>query len=400
MKSKKKKSVAVKKLGQGHNATFGPGADWGLNACVGQNTGANLWEGYKGGFNAGAEVLLDAAGVAKPVQAGGIWALPNVDYLVYPICLCARHHIEISLKRAIPIAWEIFKIRSPGSNGGLQAPHPEDNRHGLMEVWRTLSTISEQADKRIWKHVKEARKFIKDFDAVDPSGMVFRYATDLNSAPHLDDLTHINLQLFAERYSAVCNTLEMIEVSLWNIREEYQTGSFTAELARPQLVAIAKALPAYKDWGTADFAKVKDKLISRYKLSSQAFSRALKKIKTTRALAVMVGIEEPIECITVDSFKALKKLAAGKHSEAAKLSKETLAALSGLLHISANEYPERFAWYSRPFSVENPADAELESARDAAHLARKISKKPRALEAGLTKLGQGKLVAQFKKVFP
>lgn len=51
------------KVTKGHNPTFGPGEDWFLNACVGTNTGANPWEGYHGGFQAGAEVLLAAAGV-------------------------------------------------------------------------------------------------------------------------------------------------------------------------------------------------------------------------------------------------------------------------------------------------------------------------------------------------
>lgn len=383
----------------GHNATFGPGDHWFLNACVGSNTGANTWEGYRGGFQAGAEVLLAAAGVSRPEGASESWGMPNVDYLVYPVCLCARHHVELSLKLAIPLAWKIFKLRCPNSNKGLKEPREQDERHGLMPLWESLNAISEKADRRLGKAVSELEGIIQDFNKVDPTGQVFRYATDLDSSPHLADVTHINLQTFAQRYSQLSEALEALLLMLSLLTEEYATGSFTAELDREQLIEIAEILPDRANWGSDGFLQVKQEIIDRYGLTSKAFQRAVRKIERTRSLAVKIGVVEPLNAITVETFEKVKFASQGGFRKDPGFSADECAAISALLQISGFEFPEHYTWYSRPLSeaVDEDDAASLENEREWAYLARKVSKRPDMLLHGLAKLGQAELVMQLRQ---
>lgn len=388
------------KVTKSQNPTFGPGKDWFLNACVGTNTGANPWEGYRGGFQAGAEVLLAAAGVSRPEGASESWGMPNVDYLVYPVCLCARHHIELSLKLAIPLAWNIFKRRSPNSNMGLQEPSEQDERHGLLPIWRTLNEICDKADKRLAKAVSGLEGVIQDFNKVDPTGQVFRYATSLDSALHLKDITHINLQIFAERYAKLCGELEELHILLSFLIGEYATGSFTAELNREQLIEMAQSLPDRANWNSKEFDQVKKDLIERYGLTSRGFQRAIRKIKETRVLAVKIGVVEPLNTITTETFEKIKLASEGSFRTNPSFSPEECAAISALLNISDFEYPEHFNWYSRPVSEEADEDsaAALENVREWSYLARKVCQRPDRLLSGLILLGQAELGTQLQRI--
>lgn len=392
--------ISPLKVAKGHNPTFGPGEEWFLNACVGTNTGANPWEGYRGGFQAGAEVLLAAAGVSRPEGASESWGMPNVDYLVYPVCLCARHHVELSLKLAIPLAWNIFKRRSPDSNKGLQEPPEQNERHGLLSIWKTLNEISGKADQRLAGVVSGLEGYIQDFNKVDPTGQVFRYATGLDSVLHLNDITHINLQTFAERYAKLCSELEALHILLSFLTQEYATGSFTAELNREQLTEIAESLPDRANWDSEDFGQIKKDLIERYGLTSRGFQRALRKIQETRALAVKVGIVEPLTAITAETFEKIMSASEDAFRTNSGFSPEECAAISALLQISDFEYPENFAWYSRPLSAEADEDraASLENEREWSYLARKVCQRPDRLLRGLLLLGQAELGAQLQLI--
>lgn len=388
------------KVTKGHNPTFGPGEDWFLNACVGTNTGANPWEGYRGGFQAGAEVLLAAAGVSRPEAASESWGIPHVDYLVYPICLCARHHIELSLKLAIPLAWSIFKRRCPNSNMGLQEPPEQDERHGLLPIWSTLDQISNKADQRLAKAVSGLEGLIRDFNNVDPTGQVFRYATDLDSALHLKDISHINLGTFAEHYSKLCVELENLHILLSILPEEYSTGSFTAELNREQLIEIAQSLPDRASWNSEEFDLIKKDLMARYSLTSRGFQRALRKIQETRALAVKIGIVEPLATVTTKTFEKIKLASEGSFLKNPGFSAEECAAIYALLNISGFYYPEHFAWLSRHTSEEKDPDhaASLENEREWSYLARKVCQRPDRLFHGLLLLGQVELGTDLRRI--
>lgn len=384
-------------VGHRHNPTFRPGDDWFLNACVGINTGANEWEGYRGGFQLGAEVLLAQAGVDRPEGAGDSWAVPNVDYLVYPICLCARHHIEISLKLATPLAWSIFKRRSPGSDQGLRQPKAPDDRHELLPLWETLNSISTKSDKRLAEAVGALEGIIQDFNKVDPTGQVFRYATSLTNAPHLDGLTHINLQTFANRYFALCKAIDEVHVLVSYLVEEYETGSFTTELDRDQLTDVARRVPLRSNWDSEEFDRAKAEIMAEYGLTSNAFQRALYKIQDIRHLAAKIGIVEPLKAVDAETFEKIKLAAESEFQRNPGISPEECVEISALLKISSQEFPEHFAWHSRPLPKDEDEAAGLANEREWSYLARKVCQRPDRLLAGLMAIGQVEVARQLQK---
>ncbi|MBP4047461.1 hypothetical protein [Chromobacterium violaceum] len=69
-----------------HNKTFSIGETY-LNACVGDNGFADD-RTYADGFATAVEKLVGAA-IRREVL---------VDTVIYPICFCARHYIELFLK--------------------------------------------------------------------------------------------------------------------------------------------------------------------------------------------------------------------------------------------------------------------------------------------------------------
>lgn len=213
-----------------------------LNACVGRNTGSHdNAVGYSGGFQAAAETMLRLLDVPTPPKAHENWGANQlVDMLVYPICYCARHHVELVLKASLPKAWAIFKLRSPNKPEGLSEPRPFENTHSVLQVWTQLHAICGKSDPRLGALTLAMKPHIEDIDSIDVSGQTFRYATDAQGgALHLDDLSHINLQFFADGYAELCALLGDLEIQLDLIRGEYLTGTFTSKLNRATLYVIA-----------------------------------------------------------------------------------------------------------------------------------------------------------------
>jgi hypothetical protein len=283
---------------------------------------------------------------------------------------------------------------------GLQEPPEQDERHGLIPIWRTLNEISDKADQRLAKAVSDLEGLIQDFNKVDPTGQVFRYATGLDNTPHLKDITHINLQAFAERYAKLCRELEELHNLLSALTEEYATGSFTRELNREQLFEMAQSLPDRSNWDSKEFDQIKKDLIERYGLTSRGFQRALYKIQKTRVLSVKIGIVEPLTTITTETFKKIMSASEGSFRTNPGFSPEECAAISALLTICDFEYPEHYAWYSRPLSEEADEDraASLENEREWSHLARKVCQRPDKLLRGLLLLGQDDLGTQLRRI--
>jgi hypothetical protein len=395
---KKAYAINLLKVKSGHNPTFRTGDNWHLNACVGTNTGGDPRDGYLGGFQAGAEVLLAAAGVSRPEGASESWGMPNVDYLVYPVCLCARHHIELSLKLAIPLAWNIFKRRSPQLSEGLKEPGSQDVRHGLKPIWESLSAISKNADKRLAKAVSGLEGIIEDFNLIDPDGQVFRYATNLESLPNIVTLTHINFQTFADRYSQLSEALEKLHILLGYLTSEYATGSFTAELNREELLELAELLPNRDTWKTKEFKSIKKQLISSLGLSSNAFTRALDKIQETPALSFKIGVVNELTTINAATFEKIKLAAEGKFKVEPGFSSDERIAISALFKMSEDVFAEYYEWFARPLPEDEEEAAWLENEREWSYVARKAFTRPDRLLYGLKQLGQTELATQLCQV--
>lgn len=378
------------------------GNDWHYNACVGRNTGSSENSvGYSGGFEKATEVLLASLGIAPPPAAGDRWGRDRlVDMLVYPICYCARHHVELALKRVLPKAWTAFKIRSPNDAKGLSEP-TNNIDHSVMLFWKQINDICGKTDARLGTLSAALEPYIHDIELIDSSGQVFRYAADARTAElHLGEVNHIDLIHFAAGYAKMSRILEDLEYALIDVTCELETGSFTTRLARDQLMEIASILPPFSEWKSEEFKKKRDGIRKDYGLSSNDFQRALNYIKSTRALAFRVGIDLPIEHLDKDVFEHLHRVGPGDKNAARLLSEDQRSALHAVLEVASHfVYPEKF----ESFLIQRPEDedaaARYDLARDASYLARKYSQLPDLIEMSLASLGQTKLLEDFRRIY-
>ena len=324
----------------------GPDGDWHLNACVGNNTGMlDNSIGYSEGFRAAAELMLKMVGVVRPANASESWGeYPYIDALVYPICYSARHHVELALKRAIPVAWKILTIRFPDKARKLSVPRGVEQTHSIQGVWQKVHAICEAADNRLEECVSRLKEYVDDLEDVDSTGQTFRYASEADtSLPHLSETRHINLQIYANRYSETCRHLESLEMTLELVLDEYLTGSFTKKLNREQLVDIAKRLPARDQWETGEFSKAKSEVMSLYCLSSNDFQKACVVIQSRRGLASIIGVHIPIPEISSDTFRKLLCAFEGDDIALNSFEDTERSALFALYRIGCGPtYPEYF----------------------------------------------------------
>lgn len=379
------------------------GDDWFLNACVGKNTGSHDNSvGYSGGFQSAAELMLRTLSVPVPPKASEDWgAYPLVDMLVYPICYCARHHVELVLKASLPKAWAIFKIKFPHEAQGMSKPKAIEKTHSVLQVWKQLHTLCEKGDSRLAELTTAIHPYIMDIDSIDASGQTFRYADDADDGTrHLDDLSHINLRFFADGYAELCDLLESLELHLDQIWFEMSFGSFTVKLNRNDLHEIAKSLPSFDEWSNPFFTEIKHSICEKYELSSNDFQKACEKIKTIRTLSWRIGIVQPIEGLSKDAFLRLKASRGPFIAKTEELTLEQRSAIFALFSIgSPLHLPEEFDSFLAAVP-ENPDEAEnFMQEREQAYLARKVAGRPDFFRYGLWVLGQRQLLNDFEAVY-
>ena len=374
-----------------------------LNACVGKNTGSqDNSVGYSGGFQSAAEIMLRILNVPAPPKASENWGdYPLIDMLVYPICYCARHHVELVLKTSLPKAWAIFKIKSPQEAQGMSEPRTVEKTHSVLEVWRQLHALCEKGDSRLAELANALHPYILDIDSIDVSGQTFRYATDADDGTrHLDDLSHINLGFFADGYAELCELLESLELHLDNVRSEMIVGSFTRKLNRNDLYEIAKSLPTVDQWTDPSFTHIKDGIRERYGLGSRDFQKACDKIKSIRALSWRIGTVQPIEGLSRDVFSRLR---ASRNKAIDKSEELTLAqrsAVFGLFSIgSPLHLPEEFDSFLTDVPEDPDKAVNFMLEREQGYLARKVAGRPDFFRYGLLALGQRQLLDDFEAVY-
>lgn len=379
------------------------GNDWEFNACVGINTGSSDNSiGYAGGFEKAAEVLLASIGVPRPDISPQAWGSdPLVDMLVYPICFCARHHVELSIKRMLPKAWQAYIIKFPSNHNKLTEPKAADIRHDIKAVWTDLVTISTAVDPRFEQLRDDLEPYIEDLSQIDATGQVFRYHTDArDSSLNLKDTYHIDLAHFAGGYAQMCQILAQFESLILSVTGWLETGSFTSKLTREQLLEIAQALPDRSTWGESEFVAAKQQIMERYGLSGTDFKKATDIILGSRWLSFRVGVEIPIAHLKSGVFKRLRKVDPKHRQRMETLTEDERSALLGLYESgSFFSYPEDFDSYIVPRPVKVRAAQRFDNARDEDYLARKYASNPDRVETALKELGQFELLAEFQQVY-
>lgn len=384
-------------------STVHTGNDMEFNACVGRNTGSyDNSIGYAGGFEKAAELLLSSLGVRKPEISAQSWGRePLVDMLVYPICFCARHHVELSIKRMIPLAWRAYITKFPTNKKNLEPPKQPDIRHDIMLVWTDLVAITKATDYRFEDLCTKLQPYIVDLSFIDSTGQVFRYDTDARTSKlNLEDTSHIDLTHFASGYAQMCGILIELEGLLATVVDEVKTGTFTSKLTRGQLFDIANALPDRGVWGEDEFKAAKRKIMEEYDLSGTDFKKATQVISKTRCLSFRVGIEIPIPHLDAGVFERLHHVDPRRRQDVETLSENERSALYGLHEAgSAFAYPEEFDFYLGPRPTERDAAHNFDLAREVGYLARKYASNPDRVEHALKQLGQSQLLTEFQRVY-
>lgn len=384
-------------------STVTTGNDMQFNACVGDNTGTSENSiGYASGFEKAAEVLLASLGVGKPGAAADSWGgEPLVDLLVYPICYCARHHVELTLKRLLPKAWHAYRKRFSNNQKGLEAPKEKDARHNLMTVWSDLVTVCSAVDERLRELCLKLEPYIDDFNFIDATGQVFRYDRDIETSQlHMEKVRHIDLTHFATGYAQMCRILGDMEVEMSVVLSDVASGSFTTKLNRDELIEIATMLPNRSEWGGSEFVAAKSQIKERYSLSSNDFQRATEIILGSRWLSYRIGVELPIANLSADVLERLHRGGTGDKDALASLTEQELSALYGVLEsASPFTYPERFDTYTVARPTDKREGFYFDLAREPDYLARKYSRMPDRIEIALKRLGQICLLSQFQKIY-
>ena len=166
------------------NDLFQPGRDIKLNACVGKNGGPYNYKDYsKGYFEAGRRIVNDLDGNYR-----------YIDILVYPIVFLNRHAIELGLKHLAQYLPLLF-----GEEQQLKQTHK------LMDNWilvkKYIIRLPEGGDDP--EPISIVDGFLGDFVQLDPKGQTFRFPEDTMGELHLQNISIINIRVFAEAMKKV-----------------------------------------------------------------------------------------------------------------------------------------------------------------------------------------------------
>jgi len=363
---------------------FDIGLDPDLNACVGNNTGSDDDHGYVTGFGQAALALIAIAKRQRYVDPDSHEQITvYMDALIYPIGFCARHHMELFLKRQIA---RVSSLRGA-------APTMLDSTHELDKLFATLKGLCAKTDSRLPELLSPLEAAIAEFARVDPTGQVFRYRSSLNAKTHLADLGIINLQALGDAFAHLFAAGEAFELTAEAMTYEYGQGTYTDKLSREDLWAIAAALPPRDTWKeSTTFAEVREDIMKVYSLSGRDFTRAVKVIEEHFELAATIGAPRPL--LDVDAT-VLERLAAMESDETFLLGIDrrmwkALDAIYEVGHIDV--YSELYAYRL------NPPDGTKEGrAADPPDLIRYVVRVPDRFRRGLRKLGQPELMASFDR---
>ena len=286
------------KLHPGQNPTFrGAQPSWG-NACVGDNGAPGYWE-YSKGFSSGANQLIDQIVYTEDEDN-------QVDHLIYPICFCMRHSVELRLKGAIQKLQDIEKLRGNRFEVDLE------KSHDIGSIWRALSERGSAVDDLYRILFGKAEPLVLDIALIDATGQTFRYPLSAESNKHLTDVTTINVVHLQRRFRALEEFLDELYLLGMYLFDEYARGTFTRNLSRRDICGIARLLPPRYEWKQDRFGEVRTMIRSKYGLSATEFSRAVNLICENYEFALEIELELPVLGISEDDlvlcFQALEQL--------------------------------------------------------------------------------------------
>lgn len=371
-------------------------------ACVGTNGGYNQSTIYEG-FKSAVDTLIRSIGEYKSYS----------DPLVYPILFCIRHSIELFLKelynsiqyiksvkdnrdsfvklnKAIRIQsilsqqrddcdWiishndknssdahternkkrrEILQKRLATIQGCIDSFSEEcfkefkkeEFTHNLNELIQKITSIY-HIDFRIKELFDDVLPLLSYYKDIDPNGDAFRYWSDKDGRPHFEtkEIDIVKIDIIAVQFEEITKLFSRIDLLMWYLRNEYNTGTFTKDLSRAQLEEISKLLPLPNEF--ADKIKeVKEQVKKKYNIGSNKFNYALEIIQRHREFSSYMGKEKVFSCLSDDTMKIFAECSLGQRNweeSSSEISINELNLLFAFSDISGWRYAEKnYAYFS------------------------------------------------------
>ena len=241
------------------------------NACIGsQGSEVNYIDGY-----IEAAIELASAVIDKRLYS-------SRDTLAMPILYNGRHALELSLK---------FAINRLHRMGTLANVHKAD--HDILSHWKHLRDAS-VGDEIIRTLVGELEPFVMSLANIDDDGQELRYAQTQTGKKSLAGVAVVNLPHIRTSLKTMSRILTSLKDRVMDMEEERSTGSHTRECSRQDLHEIAEMLGNYASWADDSFGEKKAAVCARFGLGSRKFSQAVDKIKGSRELGALVGLEQTL----------------------------------------------------------------------------------------------------------
>ncbi|EDU0614748.1 TPA: hypothetical protein N3A44_000310 [Salmonella enterica subsp. salamae serovar 53:z4,z24:-] len=266
------------------------------NACVGNNGEPDIYH-YADGYAESVKLLINDL-----TEGRGM-----LDILIYPICFCMRHSVELAIKGQITDLVWLATVRQQPLGTDTQIENIL-GKHDIKNLWDFFVQGTLKTDRRYAAVITPLTPLIKCIADTDPTGQTFRYSYSTEAVKHLTDVSIINILVLQEQFGIIWNTLEALRELTELLSREYQTGTFTRRLSRNDLVNIAKRLPARSTWGESDFAEIKTAIKAEYEIGSKELTLACNLIQKTRDTARMIGIQVSIPGLSGDDFIQLNEI--------------------------------------------------------------------------------------------
>lgn len=208
--------------------------------------------------------------------------LSSRDTLAMPILYNGRHALELLLKFTVNKLFEMDII---------QSRHRPD--HDILSHWSLLqgSQIGDRVAKEL---IAQLEPYVVSLSKIDDDGQELRFAKNRSGDKSLDKLSIINLKVIQNSLRVMNEIMMNLKYRILAIQDERMTNSYTRECSRRDLEDIARMLGEHAKWREARFDDTKRKVMEQYGLSGRKFSQAVDKIRDSRPLAAMIGLESSL----------------------------------------------------------------------------------------------------------
>jgi hypothetical protein len=246
-----------------------------LLAAVGSNTGGDSDYGYVFGHGLAAELLFRSLGRGHGgSRRKSYGSSAHVDALIYPLCYCIRHYVELSLKDAIK---RIRMLRGETT--------PSNHSHSLQQISTHFAEACVR-DRRLGIHATALKPLVDAIAAVDPTGQAFRYRASLTGDVHHRKTAVIHVRSVEITFRALREALDHLDADLDRLEWEYHLGTYTSRLSRADLFSIAEVIKnTFSQMDKGWMTKVRTYVKQMFELSNSEFDAADELIEKNRFLS-------------------------------------------------------------------------------------------------------------------